>query len=200
MKRFFFLAGVLALLATASCKDDDTGDNTPAPGQITFDGKTYTVRKGFVIDFRDDGSHYNQDFLLFDTNISLADLEEDELNATFGFYAELFSPGIDQFRTGTFTFTNADVEELEGDYYFQYADLVVDSNNDSRLSMDEDDVYIAQSGTITVSGTPSNYTMTLDLMMNGSKRLQGSYSGSFQYVDGIGQRAPWEDLRIKTRK
>ena len=198
MKKLFYLAGVLALLATASCKDDDSDvDADPITGNFMFDGKGYTARKGFVVDNGGLQTHYNYDFYLVDkADITLSDLESStgELNTTFFLFAELFSPGDDEFRTGTFTFNeNAD----DDDYFFVDVDLVVDSNNDNKLSL-ADTFYDAEGGTITVAGTPNNYTLTFNLTLDNGKKLTGSYTGNFQYVDHSGKRAPDDVLRKST--
>ncbi|WP_225000147.1 hypothetical protein [Cesiribacter sp. SM1] len=194
MRANFYLVGVLALLAITSCDDDDA---KPASAPIMFDGKGYTAQKGFAFDFGPDlaETHYNYDFALVDqANVTLDDLEDaDEIEAKFLLYAELFSPGSDEFRTGTFTY-DAQATDVEGDYYFNQLSLVVDSNNDGKLS-DSDNEYLPQSGTVTVSGSANNYTLSLDLTMAGGKKLTGSYSGNFQYFDFGGERAPDGDLR-----
>jgi hypothetical protein len=198
MRANFYLVGVLALLATASCEDDDA---KPASAPITFDGKGYTAQKGFAFDFGPDlaETHYNYDFALVDQpNVTLGDLEDaEQIDAKFLFYAELFSPGSDKFRTGTFTY-DAQGTEVEGDFYFNQSNLIVDSNNDGKLS-ELDTTYDPQAGTVTVSGSANNYTLSLDLTMVGGKKLTGSYSGNFQYFDLGGERAPDGDLRKTTK-
>lgn len=178
MNKLLYSLGLLGLLATASCKDDD-GAATPVSGDITFEGKAYTGKKGMLFDFGNDGSHYNYDFVVVDAVIVPTDLVTGELNAKFFFWPELYSPGTDKFRTGTFNYNES---PAASDYYFNVADLVVDSNNDGKLTS-ADQAYVAEGGTITVSGTASKYTMSFDITMEGGKKLKGAYTGEYQYMD-----------------
>lgn len=192
MKKLLYLAAALALLATASCKDDEGGP-PPVTDAIMFDGKGYNGEKGLVFDYGDDGEYYNYDFMVADANITMEDLEADQIDATFLMYAELFSLGTESFRTGTFT--SGAGENL----YYTNIQLIVDTNNDGMLSS-EDQLYDVQNGDFTVAGgTGTNYTLTFDLTVAGGKKLTGTYSGNFEYIDPFGERAPGEDLRKVSR-
>ncbi|EMR02633.1 hypothetical protein ADICEAN_02232 [Cesiribacter andamanensis AMV16] len=181
---------MVGLIGATSCKKDD--ENGPV-NQTTFDGKAYTIKSSMVQDYGSWDGHYNYDFYLSDATV--LDSQADELDGKILIYLELFSAGEERFQTGTFNF---DVTgEVDGKNYFNYAELVYDSNNNSKL--DEGDTWLeATAGKVTVSGTSPNYTVSYDLTFPNNKKLVGSYTGTHQIYE-VGSAYPEGERSSKKR-
>ncbi|MCC9166929.1 hypothetical protein [Pontibacter harenae] len=178
---------LLAGFALASCSDDDDDNATPSlDDKVEYDGQTYNLRTGVVEDYGtgDVEGHYNYDFYVTDGTLVVEDDEAASLeNAKILVYTELFSSGEAAFTTGTFTFVqDAESSQANGKHVFENAEVIVDSNNDNILD-ENDDVFEATGGTVTVSGSNNNYTLDFNLTLNNGKTARGNYSGNFRYFD-----------------
>ncbi len=177
--------------------EDPSEENT-----LVYNNTNYTIKDGGIEDYGafpplDNGitSHYNFDFYIFDADFTIVTEGEDIYweappDATFGFYAELFSPGIGGFQTGAFQFmdlSNANQSSINGKYFFDYADVYIDSRGFFDENGEERDNFQVEQevvgGTITVSGSGLNYTLNVDVTLQNGQRLQGSCSLTFEYID-----------------
>ena len=102
-------------------------------------------------------------------------------DATILVYAELWSPGASQFKTGTFTYTSS--SDIAGKHVFENIVVMVDTDNNKVL--DENDAQVTvKAGTVKVTGSESNYTVEMDVTLSNNKPLKGKYSGSFDVYEG----------------
>lgn len=183
MKKLLYSFLALGLLTTVSCKDDD---ETPAPAPVAnntvaYDGADYSIDNGAIIDWGTDGEHYNYDVFLADGEI---DFETNTASgASIIVYAELFSPGDEEFSSGTFNFNASG--NVSGKHYFEMAEIMVDSNDNGQLD-ENDDLLTVTAGKIITTGDASNFTLELDVTLDNGKTLKGKYTRSFDYYDGTG--------------
>ncbi|WP_207434262.1 hypothetical protein [Sabulibacter ruber] len=178
---------VLVGFTFSACSDDDDEVSPDTENRIEYNGASYTLKSGVVIDYGvtgDEDTHYNYDFMV--TDGILPDTEEifEIPNAKISVYAELLSPGADAFEVGTFTFVqDVNAAQNRDKHVFEYVEVVVDSNNDNMLDMDDDYLEVT-GGTIKVSGSNNDYTVEYNLTLDGGKTVKGNYSGDFNYIDG----------------
>ncbi|EMR02634.1 hypothetical protein [Cesiribacter andamanensis] len=209
MKTLFHLGAMLLILATVSCKDDDGGGAPAEPeNSFSFDGKTYQMNYGFIEDWGpanvsmegEEDTHYNYDFYLTDATVTPSGAQ----GLTYLLYSELYSSGSGNFQTGTFKWVDHEnlTEDDVNNANFFVALLAEDGNGDGDLGDSQDRFHEPTGGTITVSGTDlSAYTITYDLRFSDNRRLQGSYTGEFDYFDERdGERAPTNDWRKLEKK
>lgn len=186
LKLIAMLAIAGAFLMACSDDDDDDDDNGTS---ITFDGTNYTIADGTIEDYGaynplDEASHYNYDFHFSDKAFIEYTEEgytywEADTTSTFYIYAELFSPGTSAFQTGTFEYMDSEgltQSDIDGKFFFY--DVYVGTRSGDTF-MD----YDATSGTVTVSGSGTNYKIEFDVTFTGGKKLTGTYEGSFKYSD-----------------
>ena len=184
MKKLLYSLSLLALLATVSCKDDDSPAPIPA-NAVSFNGKIFKPNTALVGDLgpsymtmEDDPSHYTNIFILTDAT-------EENPKASFMLMSFMFSLGSENFTTGTFNWFNyeeydiADIEDKS--VYMLY--MVVDGNNDGDIEdvdTGKDFEYEATAGKVTIAGAgASKYTITYDVTFAGGKTLKGTYTGEF---------------------
>ena len=190
----FFLA-----LAVFSCSDDGDGDSVvpSAKNQVTYKNTQYPLENGLadVYGTIDSDNHYNIDFSVSDGLFIpfLTDLGTGILinlwtisDGTIEVAAELYSPGTDGFKNGTFAYSSLSNDEVNdasfiGKYFFNEAYVAIDVNGDGDLAEDEE--IAVTGGTIEVSGTSPQYTLVYDLILADGETLQGSFSDEEFAVD-----------------
>lgn len=188
MKKFLYPIYALAMLAMVSCTDDD--DKVPAPepmptNAVSYNSKNYDIDNGTIIDWGFWENHYNYDVFLTD---GIMDFENETApGATFVIYAELWSPGTEDFSTGTFTFD--DSGNTAGKRFFENLTVVIDSNNSGELD-EEDDELTAKAGTFKISGSGTRYSVEMDVMLSNNKAIKGTYSGTFEKFEGTLEEMP----------
>ncbi|WP_424961164.1 hypothetical protein [Ekhidna sp.] len=197
IKSTFLLFGFLIF----SCGDDD-GGNT-AGGTFTFDGQTYTAVDGFIEDygavdpFEGGGTATHFNYVM---GISDADFEKylDEGDLYFGgddgvsivIYLNLYSDGVTSFQEGTFNFIDLDgasAADISGKSFFTRGELELDDDGLAPNGDLDGAEYEITGGTITLTGSETNYTIDFDLVITEWEtgtpvgNAVGSYSGEFQY-------------------
>ena len=178
MKKVTLLSLALLVFFMFSCKSDDDDGDKVASGSVTFDGDSYSLTNGFMIDFGADGGFYNIDFTTYDGSLNIG---EEKIEGSVEIYAELFAPGT-SFSTGTFEYLSFFDDPEPGDYFFNSSYITIDSDDDGEIDSN-DDSFSATGGTIMLSGSGSNYTITYDLTFANSMTLTGSVSGKFQEIN-----------------
>ncbi|WP_242919589.1 hypothetical protein [Pontibacter liquoris] len=196
------MAVSLGLLATSCSQDDDQDtDVIPTPsGNTEYNGQGYTIKNGFYLNggslslFGGDDTHYMDYFLITDGTPTIGSNGEvnDLQNGKIAILTPLFSAGGNSFKTGHFVYADlsadTDLEEVEleakygGKSFFFQTMVMIDSDGDSNWE-EEADIEIT-GGTIDVSGSLPNLTMSYNLQTAGGKVLKGSYSGKFTLIEG----------------
>lgn len=186
--KYFALFCLLACFVACSSDDDKGGDSIGGKGSGSFkyDGKTYTLKTGFIDNEGNDWSDDNSTEFYFDfftTEIIIDPTSQMVMPKDNKFSAlsfNLFSSDGDKPKVGTYDFN---------DYYnvkntFDEADAIINikwnSDNvdeDGDIIGDFDEIVYATGGTIKVKKSGSKYDMEFEFMMNNNKTLKGSYNG-----------------------
>ena len=184
---------LLITILLTSCSDDTDNAVDPASVQneVRYNSTRYALQNGLLNNYGETANHFNIDFSVSDGAFTpfLANTGNGFLitlwsvsDATVEIAAELYSPGTDGFRPGTFEYTSLSEQEVDsrslvGQYFFNEAYVAVDLNNDIDLSEDEE--IRVTGGTIRVSGTYPRYMLVYDLALANGATLRGSYDKEF---------------------
>ena len=160
-------------LSILSCKKDD--ESIP-PNQITIGEDVFQSVSGLIVDNGALDTHYNYTIYVSDGHFGVdegsGEITLDE-TAEFYIYADLVSPGDDQFIPGTFVYNSAPVLIEKSTFLTPIIYRKVGNTFFPTFG---------NGGTITVSGTAPNLTVSYDLILN-DQLLFGSYTGTFVVVD-----------------
>ena len=182
---------LLSLLILVACSGDGTqGVGQPSSNAVVYNGSSYPVAQGLADAYGETATHYNVDFGFTDGYFSPYTDYTDSVPVTTWINnsvrteldLELYSPGTDGFRTGTFAYTPLSIDEtddpsLVGAYFFNEAYVGFDTNGDNEvLEAEEVDVT---GGTVTVSGTAPNYQVTFNLQLANGLTVTGSFAEEF---------------------
>lgn len=197
MKRILFslaLLGSIAMMSSCNKDNDDNGGSPSVEDRFTFDGETYEINDGIILDLGptplvegDDPSHYSYMFNVTDGEITEVDGELTLENGTYALQTIVFSAGSSSFSDGTFTFLDEDddLTGLEDQDLLVYAVLVVDGNGDGDLDdvdAGDDMEYYATGGNMEIEGSGANYSLIYDLQF-GNKAVEGGFEGTFSIID-----------------
>ena len=202
MKNKIYSVMMLALmLGLSSCsKDDET--ETDAKNTIEYDGIKSVLKKGALIDF-DISSYYgttdthlNYDFYITDGAIITDNTGQiSDIQGKFGVWIWLESFGTTGgFKTGTYTYIDGENDaslsdaqmktKYENKLFIAGASVYINTNVSTSFDNNTTQDIKIKSGSVTVSGSKPNYTITYDLVMENNKTAKGSYSAGFQaFVD-----------------
>jgi hypothetical protein len=192
MKKLLYLACLLGLISTGGCKKE-----AEEPANVaTLNGQSYALKKGLVLDYGTfEDSHYNFDFFI--TDDAELSIDSEQVNGKILIYLELFSAGDTGFKAGTFNYNSS--SDIDGQFFFRYADVSVDINNDGILDLEEGLMEVI-GGRVTVSGTSPDFTINYELSLPHNKTLKGRYSGTYEYLDRSASSFADEGERISKKR
>jgi hypothetical protein len=160
-----------------SCSQDDDSNNK-LTNKFIFDGENYVIKDGIFVDFGPDGSYYDCEIVLTDAAITEGvDRVEQFKNSSYIIVFDLYAPG-NSFSSGTFQLNGVEENEVC---------IIFDTNNDDEFDVDEDLFYNSVSGTVEVTGTVGNLSISFnaDLEKNSFEDLAGEnfkIKGSFSDI------------------
>lgn len=183
---------LLSLLIFAACSGEGTGSvGQPSGNALTYNGTSYPLAQGLADVYADTANHYNIDFALTDgyftpftdygSGFPITIWLTNEARVEFS--VELYSPGQDTFRTGTFFYSpvtdeGVDDPSLVGAYFFNAASYVgFDIDGDNEVAESEEVAVVG--GSVTVTGVAPNYQLAFDLQLANGLTVTGSYAGEF---------------------
>lgn len=175
---FYFLISLLALTVTfTSCDKDDNDDivTTPTGGEALYDGTTYALDNGYIINYGE--AETNGDAFEFVVYLATDGITYDATEEVFEGDGSLLLLGLmtdseEKLVSGTYNFSS---EELP--FTFVYAHFDPDYADEEI-----DDTYI-DGGTVEVNvETEDNIVITYSLTDNTGKTITGSYSGSIKEI------------------
>ena len=166
---FFLLVG---------CGKDESPEDPPLVNELIINSDTYALNSsvGIITDYGPDGTHYNYDFVITDGTViadgSDWDIEEDSY--TLVIYMELYSLGLDEFKEGTFVYS-----ETNENNYFRNIEVEIDTNGDGKLDDDDnnDSTENVTEGSVIVTGSDKDYTLEFNLKY-GNDTVTGRFSSS----------------------
>lgn len=188
MKKLKYFALCLFLACFVACSsDDDKGGDTiggKGSGSFKYNGKTYTLKSGFM---DNDGNEWSDDnstefyftFLTTTLNIDPSNQTLSPQDDKFSVVSfNLFSEESAKPKTGSYAFN---------EYYnikntFEEADAIINAKWSTNANGDEyiqefDEIIYAVSGEIKINKSGSKYDLEFDFTMNNNKNLKGSYKG-----------------------
>lgn len=164
MKKYINLTLVLifSMIIVSCSKDDDSSENNTFSNTAEYNGTTYEISRGSIENYGSDGSHYNYYFELFGTT---------PVNTEF--YLDLYSRGVDNFRSGTFVFVpeNTSTADLP-EFYFDYSSFVFGNEQLEVLNVKEGSITVRDEG-------DNNFSLFGELILENDEVLKISYSGEF---------------------
>lgn len=193
MKETLFKLCILLLLVTISCSEEDKVTETTEtpleaelPAHFMYDQNGYHGQSRLVVDYNQHFNHRNFTFYMVDPKNY--NWQKDPMEADFQLMLDVYSPGSDKFRSGTFNYVDIDLDEsgeaVEGLFFFNSAGIQIDSNNDGILTSVDPWSY-AVDGTIVIEKEEAShkYTIALDLIMENGKTLKGESAENWEYFN-----------------
>ena len=218
LRTTYLIIGIASAAWLVSCGDDDGDNGGGSNGQnaVSFDGNDFEISGGVLYDYgavnyTDDSFdplHWNYDFVVYDGTFSSAN---ETFSGNFFVYAELLSPGTSGFQAGTFNFSSSfETADLEGNFYFNFANLGYDANGNNTVDDDVDAFYDATGGSIEViDNGNNNYTINYNLQVvrldastgapvSGESPVSLSFSAQadFEFIDETNGRIAPKGSRI----
>ncbi len=171
---------------------------TPDPNTAVFDATIYPLVDAYIddrelVDPLEIGSttHYGYEvgvsdaaFVVF-TETGGQQYFVGTNGASMKVYFTLFAPDQSTFINGTFNYVDQNtalLDDVDGQPFFSAGELEFDDDGILPNGDFEDAEYSITGGTVTISGSASNYTVDFDLETTGGQVI-GNYSGSFQYLN-----------------
>lgn len=169
---------VLPFVFVACSDDDDNGNgNGGIQGHFTYDGQTFNLDHGFMVNYGQAWSDgYNFDVWLHSDGIQVGDHLMDMTGKGHGMFFEMYSADEDGLAPGTYAFDDDD----EGDpYTFYWADIIMDYDIETEEGLEVD----IAGGTVKVERSGSTYTFHVDAVGEDGKKITGYFRGSLLVYD-----------------
>ncbi|MFK7953346.1 MAG: hypothetical protein AB8B73_10915 [Ekhidna sp.] len=182
MKKLPLFIAVFFMITFLSCGEDDTVmqddeqeemEEEDVTNEIIFDGTTFVGTDGLLIDVGVESNiapgHYTRKFAISDKAISVSSSGGFSIrtNAEFALLFGASSLGTDGFKTGEFQFRPTAGSVPDANFFFSG----IFKSGSSQIAVN--------GGTISISGTSPDYTVKLDLTLNGGKTVKGAFVGTF---------------------
>ena len=171
----------MVLVITGCSKDDKESATGKITGSFTYDGNSYTLTKGAIINFGDyddlKSGVYNIDLYLADDGLNIETMSG-EGNYL---YFEMFSSSDKALLSGTYDY--AEPSAFTFDLGFVFINHQPGTNTGTTV-----EVY---DGTVTISQSGSEYTITIDCEDETGKKITGTCQGSLKYY----AEQPWGEFK-----
>lgn len=188
MKRLIFT--FLFASTILSCSRDSDSSNS---NQIAVGGASYSIADAKAVDnfnlFSDTHAEFN--FVLASSNINITAVPGSVFgfttnNAKFAMDLSIAALGT-TFQNGVYQYDeNFGVDEPNFNF-FDGLTIYVDGNQDGEYNNPQQDkIFIATGGTVTVSGTAPNYVLVFNVTLSNGQTLNFTYNQGFDYVDNRG--------------
>ena len=187
MKKLPLFIAVFFMMFLLSCGEDDTvnqdddqeemeeEEEEDVTNEIVFDGTTLIGTDGLIIDVGVESNiapnHYTRKFAISDKALSVNSSGgfSFRTNAKFALVLGASSLGTNGFNTGDFQFRPSAGSVPDANFFF--SSTFVDLDGVGQIAVN--------GGTISISGTSPDYTVKLDLTLNGGKTVEGAFVGTF---------------------
>lgn len=127
-------------------------------GNISVNGAEKSADYGEVVDWGHDGSHYNYDFTMYDSD------------DTYELYFEAFSLGTSGFQAGTFNYNAFGSSYFSNIQYIDYEEFI-------------DFEAIGGSVVVTKLSGTYEYRLVFDVLLDDESELTGTVEGNFDYYN-----------------
>lgn len=171
------------LILIFSCSSDDSSSSS----DFNFDGQNISFTHGFAVDGieAESNGYYSFDFILANAAFTLNETilpsigfdNVDNVDALL--ILELLNES-DTFQTGTYTFSSNEPLPQYFDYFF-----IRLPGEDGVF--DFQDIYLtATSGSVTISGSALNYSLSFDIDLSNGQNLNFEFQANdFTYLDAF---------------
>jgi hypothetical protein len=174
-----------------SCSSDNT--DSSSSNQINVDGTSYSITDAKAVDnyklFSETHAEYN--FVLASSDIQITGVPGSVFgfqtsNAKFALNLSIAALGA-TFQNGVYQFDeNFGIEEPNFNYFDDLV-IYIDGNQDGQINNPQQDkIFFATSGNVTVSGTAPNYTIVFNVTLSNGQNFNFTYNQGFDYVDNRG--------------
>ena len=170
---------MVGIILLAACSDDDE-ESVSTSIDLQIGNLEFSNGNGTIVDWGSDGTDYNYDFYITDGTFSRINGPSNE--ASYLIYAELFAPGsaVDGFSTGIFSYEF--FASSSDEFYFEIMEVYIDVDGNNLIDDNIDLLLNAVDGTITVSGTEPNFTLTFAVELQNGDALTGSVTTNFEII------------------
>ena len=176
LKSILLLAFVACSLI--SCKDDDDSGSVPGSGTWSFnyDGSTFILDKGSLIDFGGTGNSFNFDITLVSSGFSFD--EFGDINGSGeSVYFELWTDQESGLKNGTYDYNTSS----QTDFTFSIGEVGVGCNDNGTCTFQDS----ADSGTVTINRSGNNYDISFNITTSTGEVITASYDGSLRSFSGL---------------
>jgi len=165
--RYFLVATIAVVAILTSCNKDDDDDN-----YFMYDGKKYTLNKGYIGYYGATGGVYNFDIMLLSSGLQV-DVKEGKVTGKgHMMYFELWSSSSTGLDDGKFTFSI-----LRGVNKFTEAFAAI---NIDFATKEGDKLVEITGGNVDISTNDKITTLTFDLTAKDDKKVTGKFKGDLQ--------------------
>jgi hypothetical protein len=173
--KLFSIIFIAALATvTTSCDPDDDIAAVALANEVTYDGSTYALSKGFLEDYGDNGNGSYD----FDVTLVSSGINYDSTNAEFTgsgqvLYLDLNSDSMAGLSNGTYNFSTARTE-----FSLLTAVVVVDFD---ATAMTGTGVQ-ATGGNVVLTKNGTQYTILVECTIASGGTISGSYEGTLTTI------------------
>lgn len=153
---------------------DEEEEEEEVENGIIFDGTTYVGTDGLLVDVGVEAdiapNHYTRKFAISDKVLSYNSSSGNfsvRTDASFALVFGASSLGTDEFKTGEFQFRPSAGSVPDDNFFFS----AMFKANGTWTSVN--------GGTMKISGTSPDYTVELDITLNGGEEVTGAFVGTF---------------------
>jgi len=168
---------VLPFVFVACSDDDDDNGNGGMRNHFTYDGQTFDLDHGFMVDYGQWwGDGHNFDIWLHSDGIEFGDDLMDVTGTGHGMFFEMYSADDDGLAPGTYVYDDDD----SGDpYTFYWADIIMDFDTETEEGVEID----ITGGSVEVERSGSTYTLRVDAVGADGKEITGYFNGPLPIHD-----------------
>ena len=187
-----------AFIVACSESDPDTSNrmisfgidpaDLPADRQATYNGQGIELTNAWEVIDENRGTHSISEIHISDGDLKVKrfffeGMEEnaavfwDVTDGNIWINAYVYSSDIEALDNGVYTYLESSSDLVAGSNHIALADVSVDFNQDQEFGSSERMDVV--DGTINISGSSPNYTMTFDFVLENGASVNGTYSGTF---------------------
>ena len=176
------------------CSNDEgeAPDEAADPNEVRYAGTSYTLEQGLLNFIISNDDYHNTDVVLTDGSLNVAYIDLGGFLAAqwypenYGISLDfsLYAPPGETLPTGRYTFGGLREDDVRDDpakaggRYHAASFITLDTNGNKDWDDPDTDIAVT-GGYVEVAGAYPDYTLTFDLLLEDSNKVQGSYQGEY---------------------